>query len=127
MRLSLLLLVSILAAFAQAPDPAYEPLTKAYQLLQNKQYDSAITFFLKGIEASPARPDIRKDLAYVYLKVGESEEARDQFAAAMRLDPADFLNDNNSTDFFASLGDLLKPGPTFTNVNDFRAIVVDSP
>jgi glycerate 2-kinase len=43
------------------------------------------------------------------------------------LDPAGFLNDNNSTEFFASLGDLLKPGPTFTNVNDFRAIVVDSP
>ena len=25
------------------------------------------------------------------------------------------------------LGGLLRPGPTFTNVNDFRAIVVDSP
>jgi glycerate 2-kinase len=47
-------------------------------------------------------------------------------ARRLGLDPADFLNDNNSTDFFASLGDLLKPGPTFTNVNDFRAIVVDS-
>jgi len=27
----------------------------------------------------------------------------------------------------ARLGDLLVPGPTFTNVNDFRAIVVDLP
>ena len=43
------------------------------------------------------------------------------------LDPAAFLDDNNSTEFFARLGDLLRPGPTFTNVNDFRAIVVDSP
>jgi hypothetical protein len=25
------------------------------------------------------------------------------------------------------MGDLLRPGPTFTNVNDFRAILVDSP
>ena len=25
------------------------------------------------------------------------------------------------------LGDLLAPGPTYTNVNDFRAILVDSP
>ena len=90
MRLSLLLLVSILAYAQAPPDPAYEPLTKAYQLLQNKQYDEAIGFFLKGIEAAPARAGIRKDLAYTYLKVGESEEARDQFAAAMRLDPADF-------------------------------------
>ncbi|MGE3782730.1 MAG: glycerate kinase, partial [Alphaproteobacteria bacterium] len=43
------------------------------------------------------------------------------------LDPAAFLADNDSTGFFEALGDLLMPGPTFTNVNDFRAIVVDSP
>ena len=42
------------------------------------------------------------------------------------LDPAAFLDDNNSTEFFEKLGDLLKPGPTLTNVNDFRAILVDS-
>jgi glycerate 2-kinase len=47
-------------------------------------------------------------------------------AKALGLDPAAFLADNNSTAFFAALGDLLMPGPTFTNVNDFRAIVVDS-
>ncbi|MGE0676201.1 glycerate kinase type-2 family protein [Pseudolabrys sp.] len=41
------------------------------------------------------------------------------------LDPAAFLADNDSTGFFGKLGDLLTPGPTFTNVNDFRAIVVD--
>ena len=46
-------------------------------------------------------------------------------AQALGLDPAAFLADNNSTGFFARLGDLLTPGPTFTNVNDFRAIVVD--
>ncbi len=43
------------------------------------------------------------------------------------LDPAAFLADNNSTEFFEKLGDLLKPGPTCTNVNDFRSILVDSP
>jgi hydroxypyruvate reductase len=46
-------------------------------------------------------------------------------AKALGLDPAAFLADNNSTGFFAALGDLLMPGPTYTNVNDFRAIVVD--
>ena len=46
---------------------------------------------------------------------------------ALGLDPAAFLADNNSTGFFERLGDLLRPGPTFTNVNDFRAIVVDTP
>ena len=48
-------------------------------------------------------------------------------ARAGGLDPAAFLADNNSTGFFAALGDLLATGPTFTNVNDFRAILVDRP
>ena len=48
-------------------------------------------------------------------------------AKARGLDPAAFLADNNSSDFFAALDDLLLPGPTFTNVNDFRAIIVDRP
>ncbi len=48
-------------------------------------------------------------------------------ARALGLDPAAFLADNNSTAFFAALGDLLVSGPTYTNVNDFRAIVVDRP
>jgi len=48
-------------------------------------------------------------------------------ARARGLDPAAFLADNNSTAFFAELGDLLTPGPTYTNVNDFRAIIVDRP
>ncbi len=48
-----------------------------------------------------------------------------QRAKALGLDPAAFLADNNSTEFFAKLGDLLQTGPTYTNVNDFRAIVVD--
>jgi hydroxypyruvate reductase len=48
-------------------------------------------------------------------------------ARALGLDPAAFLADNNSTGFFAALKDLLLTGPTYTNVNDFRAIVVDRP
>ncbi len=43
------------------------------------------------------------------------------------LDPAAFLADNDSTGFFDGIGDLFTPGPTFTNVTDFRAIVVDRP
>jgi glycerate 2-kinase len=47
-------------------------------------------------------------------------------ARAAGLDPAAFLVDNNSTGFFNAIGDLFRPGPTFTNVTDFRAIMVDS-
>jgi hydroxypyruvate reductase len=43
------------------------------------------------------------------------------------LDPAHFLADNDSTGFFSQIGDLVETGPTWTNVNDFRAIVVDRP
>jgi hydroxypyruvate reductase len=48
-------------------------------------------------------------------------------AGAAGLDPAAFLADNDSTGFFNGIGDLFTPGPTFTNVTDFRAIVVDRP
>jgi glycerate 2-kinase len=47
-------------------------------------------------------------------------------ARALGLDPAAFLANNDSTAFFSALGDLVMTGPTFTNVNDFRAIVVDT-
>jgi hydroxypyruvate reductase len=48
-------------------------------------------------------------------------------AHRLGLDPAVFLDHTNSTEFFERIGDLLTPGPTNTNVNDFRAILVDSP
>ncbi|MGO9473129.1 MAG: glycerate kinase [Rhodomicrobium sp.] len=47
-------------------------------------------------------------------------------AAALNLVPATFLDNNDSTGFFRLTNDLLVCGPTGTNVNDFRAIVVDS-
>jgi Flp pilus assembly protein TadD len=72
-----------------APDPAYAPLTRAYDALRARDYDTAVTNFLKGIELAPGRASIRKDLGYTYLKIGENELARDQFAEAMRLAPDD--------------------------------------
>jgi hydroxypyruvate reductase len=36
----------------------------------------------------------------------------------------DFMDRNDAYGFFARLGDLLLTGPTFTNVNDFRVILV---
>ena len=76
-------------AFSQPPDPAYEPLTRAYEALRARDYDAAIAGFLKGIEAAPRRASIYKDLAYTYLKIGENELARDQFGEAMEIDPND--------------------------------------
>lgn len=45
-------------------------------------------------------------------------------AAALGVDGAAFLADNDAYGFFAALGDLVMTGPTRTNINDFRAILV---
>ena len=45
-------------------------------------------------------------------------------AAKLGLDPMSHLENNNSYGFFDPLDDLVSPGPTFTNVNDFRAILI---
>jgi hydroxypyruvate reductase len=47
-------------------------------------------------------------------------------ARSLGLDPAGFLANNDSTTFFERVGDLLTPGPTFTNVNDLRAVFIDT-
>jgi len=45
-------------------------------------------------------------------------------AAGQGLKAQDFLDNNDAYNFFKPLGDLVAPGPTFTNVNDFRAVLV---
>jgi hydroxypyruvate reductase len=45
-------------------------------------------------------------------------------AAERGLDAKAYLEANDSYGFFAALGDLVVTGPTRTNVNDYRAIVV---
>src|SRR6201998_3581819 len=44
---------------------------------------------------------------------------------AQGLDPHAYLANNDATTFFAATGDLLQTGPTLTNVNDVRVILVD--
>ena len=45
-------------------------------------------------------------------------------AASHNLDAKAMLADNDGYSFFSGLGDLIITGPTLTNVNDFRAILV---
>jgi hydroxypyruvate reductase len=45
-------------------------------------------------------------------------------ARSMGLKATDFLDRNDAYNFFKPLGDLVVTGPTFTNVNDFRALLV---
>jgi Tfp pilus assembly protein PilF len=88
MRVALLLAACSLA-LAQPPDAAYEPLAQAYNALSAKDYQTAIDGFRKAILVAPERASIRKDLAYVYLKIGENALARAEFREAMRLAPGD--------------------------------------
>jgi len=46
-------------------------------------------------------------------------------AGARRLNAQKFLDNNDATSFFELAGGLIVRGPTHTNVNDFRAILVD--
>jgi glycerate 2-kinase len=48
-------------------------------------------------------------------------------AWAKGLRPSDALANNDGHGFFGALGDALITGPTLTNVNDFRAILIDPP
>lgn len=54
-------------------------------------------------------------------RIGPDTLAR---AAALGLKPADALARHDAYAFFEALGDLVVTGPTYTNVNDFRAIVI---
>ena len=46
-------------------------------------------------------------------------------ASAASLDAATYLGDNDCYSFFKALDSLLVTGPTYTNVNDFRAIYLE--
>jgi glycerate 2-kinase len=98
----------------------------------NQEYDLALAIHLDGApgiaalaadtdgtDGGQGRPD---DPAGAFVDPTTLARAR-----AAGLDPAAFLADNDSTGFFNGIGDLFIPGPTFTNVTDFRAIVVDRP
>jgi glycerate 2-kinase len=47
-------------------------------------------------------------------------------AKSYGMDAETMLSDNDAYSFFARLGDLVEMGPTRTNVNDFRAILIES-
>lgn len=47
-------------------------------------------------------------------------------AWALGMNPRSFLDNNDAHTFFQALGDSVVTGPTLTNVNDFRAILVNT-
>jgi glycerate 2-kinase len=49
-----------------------------------------------------------------------------QRARAKGMDPKAYLRNNDGHGFFEALGDQVVTGPTLTNVNDFRAVIIGS-
>ena len=45
-------------------------------------------------------------------------------ALAKGVDPLEALARNDAHNFFGAVGGQVVPGPTLTNVNDFRAILI---
>jgi Tfp pilus assembly protein PilF len=88
-RIGIILLLAAATVCGQVADPTYAPLQKAYEALKTKDYQHAIEGFREAIALAPDRPSVHTDLAYTLLKIGEAEAARDEFAAAMRLNPSD--------------------------------------
>jgi glycerate 2-kinase len=50
-----------------------------------------------------------------------------QRARSLGLRPKEALANNDAHSFFSALGDSVVTGPTLTNVNDFRAILIEGP
>jgi hydroxypyruvate reductase len=95
---------------------------------RNSEYALALTLALDGhpgIWALAADTDgIDGRGGHAGALIGPGTLAR---ARGMGLAAADYLEQHDSAGFFACAGGLLRPGPTGTNVNDFRAILVTPP
>ncbi|AOW15206.1 hydroxypyruvate reductase [Hydrogenophaga crassostreae] len=48
-------------------------------------------------------------------------------ARAQGMNPSQSLDNNDGHGFFGALGDAVITGPTLTNINDFRAVLIDRP
>jgi glycerate 2-kinase len=64
--------------------------------------------------------DGQEEIAGAYLSPDSLERAR-----ALKLKPKEMLGNNDAHSFFSALHDSVITGPTFTNVNDFRAILIE--
>jgi glycerate 2-kinase len=64
--------------------------------------------------------DGQEEIAGAYLGPDSLERAQ-----ALGLKPKDMLGNNDAHSFFGALADSVITGPTLTNVNDFRAILIE--
>jgi hydroxypyruvate reductase len=96
---------------------------------RNQEYALALALALKGasgISALAADTDgIDGGSGQVTDPAGATIDAA-TLSGARHLDAQKFLDNNDATSFFEAAGGLIVRGPTHTNVNDFRVILVDA-
>ena len=96
---------------------------------RNQEYALALALALDGlpgVSALAADTDgIDGGTGQVTDPAGATIDAA-TLAGARHLDAQKFLDTNDATSFFEAAGGLIIRGPTQTNVNDFRAILVDA-
>jgi hydroxypyruvate reductase len=92
---------------------------------RNVEFLLALAVALRGLDGVHAVAgdtdgvDGQEEIAGGFVDPTTWQRARDK-----GLDPIGRLADNDGHSFFEALGDQLITGPTLTNVNDFRAILV---
>jgi glycerate 2-kinase len=92
---------------------------------RNVEYLLSLAIALEGHERIHALAgdtdgvDGQEEIAGAYLGPDSLERAR-----ALGLKPKDMLGNNDAHSFFSALHDSVITGPTLTNVNDFRAILI---
>lgn len=96
---------------------------------RNQEYALALALALQGAEGISA---LAADTDGIDGGSGQVTDpagaivAAETLSGARHLDAQKFLDNNDATSFFEAAGGLIVRGPTQTNVNDFRVILVDA-
>ncbi|MDU0354323.1 MOFRL family protein [Paraglaciecola aquimarina] len=92
----------------------------------NQEYALAMANALEGqpgisvLSCDTDGVDGSKDVAGAFVDADTLARAKQ-----LKLDPSEYLTNHDSFHFFEALGDLIITGPTQTNVNDFRVIMIN--
>ena len=76
---------------------------------------------IHGLAADTDGVDGQAEIAGALLRPDTLERAW-----SLGIKPRDALANNDGHGFFGALGDAVVTGPTLTNVNDFRALLIDA-
>ena len=68
---------------------AYEAFTRGHELLRSRDFHPAAIALERARRLEPDKASVREALGRAYMGCGEFDRARQEFAAAVELDPTD--------------------------------------